>query len=328
MAIVVASQPLDLLAAGFFPGVSGSTPAEAATPESAVLREPDGTMVYLGGEFAVSGGEVVGGTITSLGEEWPATGDLYASSGADIAWEEYLGFRDTGNSFGFVFRLLRGDDEVYGSDGADRLVGFDGSDLVDGGRGDDDVNGNTGADTVWGGNGRDFVRGGQGEDLVFGGNGDDWHVNGNIGNDTVLGGAGSDTVFGGQNADLLFGDYGDGSAFGGNDRLVGNLGRDSLYGEDGNDTLEGGEGFDVYFFQSGGGDDWILDLSLTEDLIAIESGINGTILAEGAPFSAIQGRLATLGTDTLLDLGDGNTVTIIGILPGQLQASNFIYFDA
>ncbi|WP_374450211.1 calcium-binding protein [Stella sp.] len=328
MATVVANQPLDLLAPGFFPGTDGSTPLAAATGEEASFREPDGTLVYLGGNFSVSGGDVVAGTITSLGEESPATGDLYSGSGFDLDWADYLGFRAAGDSFGFVFRLLRGDDQIFGSDGPDRLVGFDGADELEGGRGDDDVNGNVGADTVSGGNGRDFVRGGRDDDLVRGGNGDDWHVNGNIGNDTVYGDGGSDTVFGGQNADMLFGDYGDRSGFGGNDRLHGNLGRDSLYGEDGNDTLEGGDGFDVFFFQTAGGDDHILDFALTDDLIAIESGINGSILEEGAPFSVIQGRLAAVGTDTILDLGNGDTVTIVGIQPAQLQASHFFYFDA
>jgi Ca2+-binding RTX toxin-like protein len=127
---------------------------------------------------------------------------------------------------------------------------------------------------------------------------------------------------------MLYGDYGDRSSFGGNDWLIGNLGRDSLYGEDGNDTLEGGEGFDVFFFETSGGDDRIVDFALAEDMIAIESGINGSILESGAPFSVIQGRLASVGGNTVMDLGNGDTVTIVGIQPGQLQASNFFYFDA
>ncbi len=328
MATVVAAQPLDLLSPTFFPGIAGSAASAPASATEVALVEPDGTQVFLGGSFVLgTQGEPVGGTVTSIGEESPATGLLYSGSGFHLDYATVASFANDGDSFSLVFLALNGDDQIFGSDGPDRLVGFDGNDEIDGGPGADDVNGNVGADTVSGGNGRDFVRGGRDDDLVRGGNGDDWHVNGNIGNDTVYGDGGSDTVFGGQNADLLFGDYGDRSSFGGNDYLLGNLGRDSLLGEDGNDTLEGGDGFDSFFFGTDGGDDRINDFALADDTILLESGINGTDLVEGAPFSAIQARLSASGDDTLLDLGAGDTVTIVGIAPGQLQASHFAFYE-
>ncbi|MGE0716810.1 MAG: calcium-binding protein [Alphaproteobacteria bacterium] len=328
MAIVVATQPLDLLSPTYFPGVAGSQPTGPGGGEEVLLVEPDGTTVALAGFFQFSGGALpVSGQVVALGEISPTTGDLYGMTGVDIDWATMRAYADAGNGFGFVQYAMRGDDQIYGSTGADRLVGFDGSDEVYGDRGDDDLNGNLGADTVDGGNGRDFARGGQGDDLVRGGNGDDWHVNGNIGNDTVYGDGGSDTVFGGQNADVLYGDYGDRSAFGGNDYLNGNLGRDSLHGEDGADTLEGGPGLDTFFFGSAGGDDRIVDFSLGEDSIALQVDINGTGLDGSSPFSALQARMSGGPQGTTLDLGDGDSVLIVGIQPGQLQAAHFLFYE-
>ncbi|MCC7272964.1 MAG: hypothetical protein IT561_09860 [Alphaproteobacteria bacterium] len=328
MAIVVANQSLDLLSPTYFPGIAGSMLSGPRTDEEVTLVEPDGTIVSLAGSFTPSGqGLPTGGSVVSLGEVSPTAGDIYGGSGFDIDYATMRAYATAGDSFGFVMYAMRGDDQIYGSELADRIVGFDGNDEIYGNRGDDDLNGNVGADTVAGGNGRDFARGGRDDDFVDGGNGDDWHVNGNIGNDTVLGGGGSDTVYGGQNADLLLGDFGDGSAFGGNDYLNGNLGRDSLRGEDGNDTLEGGPGLDTFYFGSGGGDDRIVDFAPTEDAIALESDINGTGLDAASPFSAFTARLSATAEGTLLDLGDGDTVLIAGIQPGQLQAAHFLFYD-
>lgn len=328
MATLIAAQPIDMLAPAFFPGIAGSTLSGQANQNEVTLMEPDGTISYLGGQFAIGGsGQPASGTIGAIAEESQATGEIYAGTGFSVDYGAYAAFRDGGDNFGFVFAAMQGDDQIFGSTGADRLVGFDGNDEIMGGPGNDDVNGNVGADTVLGGAGQDFVRGGRDDDLVRGGPGDDWHVNGNVGNDTVYGDGGSDTVFGGQNADMLYGDYGDRSAFGGNDYLIGNLGRDSLYGEDGNDTLEGGAGFDFFFFGSDGDDDRIVDFSPDEDVLVIENNINDSGLVEGIAFSAIQARLSVVDGNTVFDLGAGDTVTIQGILPGQLQASHFTFYD-
>ncbi|MGE0726024.1 MAG: calcium-binding protein, partial [Alphaproteobacteria bacterium] len=175
-----------------------------------------------------------------------------------------------------------------------------------------------------GGAGKDFARGGQGNDIVFGGPGDDWHVNGNIGDDEVYGNLGSDTVFGGQGNDFVVGDnfaYGEG----GNDWLTGNLGNDTLAGDPGNDTLQGGEGADRFDIYSGDGVDVILDFDPANEQIALEPDINGIGFTASSAFSVLQARISASGSDSVIDLGAGNRLTVVGILPNQFVADDFAF---
>ncbi|MFN3361138.1 MAG: hypothetical protein ACK421_06930, partial [Pseudanabaenaceae cyanobacterium] len=145
------------------------------------------------------------------------------------------------------------------------------------GDGNDTVNGNEGNDFVQGGRGDDFVYGGQQDDVVLGGEGND-NVNGNKGNDLVLGGTGNDTVRGGQD----------------NDTVLGNEGNDVLYGDLGTDELIGGAGFDVFVLQAGKGVDTLIDFTLGEDWLGLDT------LEAGGALSFSNLTFAQVGNDVTI----------------------------
>lgn len=314
MAHVTAVQPMDML---YVPEISDTfkfTTLEQFTllltrssgePSRIEYHYDIGSDVYDGFSYFGSGGYIV-------------HVDGFAATGDQIG-DFFVRF----DGFGLRALQFKGDDVIDGSPGNDRLVGLDGNDVVHGYDGNDDLNGNRGNDSVYGDAGRDFVRGGQGDDWVYGGDGDDWHVNGNIGADRVFGNLGNDSIFGGQNNDVLYGDdfaYGPG----GNDYLQGDQGYDRLIGDPGNDTLVGGGDPDTFSFYSGDGDDVILDFDLSEDRIDLERNINGVLYTVGTPFSVLLARISTDGFgNSIIDLGAGNSLKVVGVQPHELQADHF-----
>lgn len=175
------------------------------------------------------------------------------------------------------------------------LRGEDGDDYVLGGNGFDDINGNKGRDTASGGNGDDWVVGGQDEDLLFGDNGFDI-VYGNLGNDTVSGGNGNDWVRGGQGDDLL----------------LGGTGNDFMSGDRGNDTIYGGTGADQFNLVSGAAVDRVMDFSAAEgDFVTIEGGLAYT--------------LSFVGGDAVIDIGNGDRMTLAGISNSSLLGANWLH---
>jgi autotransporter-associated beta strand protein len=225
-----------------------------------------------------------------------------------------------------------GDDTISGGAGDDLLYGNDGADLIYGNQDADILYGNTGQDTIYGGQGADRVYGGQGNDVVCGNRGDDslW---GNLGADTLRAGDGNDLLYGNHGADSLQGEGGNDTLYGGqdadlldggagNDSLCGNLGADTLSGGAGADTLVGGAGGDLFRFGDGDSVDTIQDFTIGEDLIGVSAGINGTGIASAADMLA---RVTSDGTgNAVLDLADGNSVTLIGVAPAQLDAASFL----
>ncbi|MDP3491887.1 MAG: calcium-binding protein [Hyphomonadaceae bacterium] len=162
------------------------------------------------------------------------------------------------------------------------MRGGEGADSIAGGEVFDDINGNQGDDTLNGFEDGDWVAGGQGDDFLFGDSGRDV-VYGNLGDDTCEGGADGDIVRGGQ----------------GNDSVVGGGGDDWLAGDRGSDTIAGGAGADVFNSFAGAGLDLITDFNGAEgDRVA---------LWVGASFSVRQ-----LGLDTIVDLGGGDLVVLVG----------------
>lgn len=80
-------------------------------------------------------------------------------------------------------------------------------------------------------------------------------------------------------------------------------------------------GPDTFQFTDGSGRDRILDFRPAEDRVQITASLNGQAIASAADMLA---RLSQSGSDTILDLGSGNTVTIVGVLPTALSATNFV----
>ncbi len=244
-----------------------------------------------------------------------------------------------------------GNDSISTSDGRDTIDGGLGNDTIDGGNdndsitggeGDDEVIGNSGQDTLRGGAGNDAVSGGDDDDEIFSGNDDfgDDTVGGDAGNDTVGGGRGNDSVNGGDGDDVLFGGRGDGVD--NDDTLLGGEGADTLYGGsgddsvdggdgddqiwagEGNDDLSGGAGADTFFFGDMSGNDTVLDFDASADTIDLTfASTDFTSFAEVQ--AAASGTTQGGQSGVLIDLGDEDSVFIIGISVNDLSTDNVAF---
>lgn len=224
-----------------------------------------------------------------------------------------------------------GNDRIEGESGADLLSGGNGNDTVFGGQGFDVVSGNDGNDVLYGGTEEDWMFGGFDGDLVFGGDGNDF-LFGGVGFDTVHGDAGNDRIEGEGNADQLYGGVGNDSIFGGQgvDLLDGGAGADQLYGGTesdtltgggGNDTLFGGAGADRFVFAAGSGADVIGDFSpaTAGEIIALV-GIAGI-----GSYADVLAATSASGGNTVINLGGGNSITLINVAPTALSADDFVF---
>lgn len=139
------------------------------------------------------------------------------------------------------------------------------------------------------------------------------------GEDNVLiGGAGEDALIGGDGNDKLVGGSGDDdlSGNGGLDLLIGGADDDVLDGGTDDDVLIGGSGFDTYVFGENSGVDAIMGFNTAED----------TIDLSGANISSLDGRVTEdANGNAVIDLGDGNSVTVAGVSAADLLANgNFV----
>jgi Ca2+-binding RTX toxin-like protein/20S proteasome alpha/beta subunit len=132
--------------------------------------------------------------------------------------------------------------------------------------------------------------------------------------DAIHGNLGNDTIWGNDGNDSLFGDAGD-------DTLFGGAGNDYLDGGTGNDTLTGGPGSDTFHFAPGCAADTITDFSHAEgDKIDLTAFLNVGSLGD------VVARASLLGTtDTFINFGGGDTLTLRNITPGALAASDFFF---
>jgi len=232
--------------------------------------------------------------------------------------------------------ILTGQDQLAGGTHADLIRGYGGNDLIAGAGGNDSLYGGDGNDVIYAGlapgtggsapTGSTYIRGEAGDDYIAGGAGFDY-VNGNQGADTIDGGSGgSDWLLGGQGNDMIF-------AHAGDSIINGNLGDDSLVGGSGHDSLRGGQGNDAIWAGSGG--DWITGDRGNDTLVAgagadtfyvnqatgadrvfgFDPAHDHVQVAAGVTYS-----LAQIGADTLIDLGQGDSITLAGVqlsaLPG------------
>ena len=199
------------------------------------------------------------------------------------------------------------DDFIHAAGGDDRVLGHDGSDTIWGDAGADVLYGNQGFDVVYGNQGGDTLYGGQDRDTLFGGQDAD----------QLVGGAGNDRLEGGKGADTLSGGSGD-------DSLVGGDGDDILVGGAGADRIAGGDGADRIEIDSGSGNDVIADFDgAGGDRIAIQSNLNGTSIDSFAELQAVAST--GVGGNTLIQLGDGQTLHIVGVTADQLQSGWFVF---
>lgn len=157
--------------------------------------------------------------------------------------------------------------------------------------------------------GADIILGGQGNDVIMGAYIHLQDLNSD-GNDQLDGGEGNDTIEGG----------------GGDDLIIGGLGNDELYGEGIEGDLEDyvGEifsvaysptGKDTFAFDVGSGVDIIHDFGTDYDVIQVSPDYGFATPDE------LLNQLTTGGTQSSLDLGNGNRITIHHDKP--LTAANF-----
>lgn len=157
-----------------------------------------------------------------------------------------------------------------------------------------------GDDRLAGGDGQDRIEGGGGNDQLFGDNGDD-SLDGGIGDDTLSGGQGQDQLQGGDGDDQLAGDEGD----------------DRIDGGAGNDTLEGGDGNDTFVFTESSGQDRVVGFGQGDDRIDL-SAFDFTDV--GAALEMVDEK----DGDTVIDLGDGDQIRLVGVRVDELEQSDFV----
>ena len=178
---------------------------------------------------------------------------------------------------------------------------------------DNHLTGNSGNNLFHGNDGNDVIDGGKGADKMYGGLGDDTFYVDNIGDVVVeYTGQGTDSVFssisyalGGavENLTLTGTTNINGTGTNGDNILVGNAGDNILTGGKGHDTLTGGAGADTFVFGLASGADTITDFSASQndkiDLSAWHAQSTAVILQ--------------VGSDTTIDLGGGNIITLTGV---------------
>ncbi|MCZ4254668.1 Ig-like domain-containing protein [Sulfitobacter sp. G21635-S1] len=331
-------------------------------PDSDILFGLRGNDTILGnqGNDTLSGGEGADLVFGNAGFDtlWGDEGDDTLDGGANTDQlnggsgdDRLVGGQGYDNLYGDA-----GNDTLLGGTDADRLYGGADDDLLYGGTNVglsvDRLFGEEGNDTLYGEGGFDHLDGGAGNDLLDGGNQAD-NLYGRSGNDTLIGGQGFDRLFGGDNDDLLHGDAGTDGLFGeqgddtldggtGNDRLWGGTGNDDLSGGADNDLVQGGAGFDridggtgddtlignfnadTFVFTDGHGNDTITDFDATNDLETIDFSNLSTINTL-ADLLGVGGAASQSGANVLIDTGDGNTITLLGVNLNELHANDFIF---
>lgn len=227
-------------------------------------------------------------------------------------------------------------DYLYGNEHDNRLFGNGGNDLLDGGVGNDYLDGGSGDDYMRGGIGRDIYIVDSAGDVVVEqiGGGEVDIVRTDIDNYTIplnvegveLQGAGNLRLYGNAAKNYLYG----------------NAGANSLFGGDGNDLLDGGAGNDGYL--GGAGDDLLRDTAGGDDTFVFSQGfgrdtiqgfqagtaIGDVIMFDMATFANLGAVVAAWADDgagnVVINAGNGNTVTILGVTTAQMSGNDFAFF--
>lgn len=171
-------------------------------------------------------------------------------------------------------------------------------------------NGAKQVDFVIKGDGADFVSVGRDNDFVDGNGGNDI-IHGGRGNDVLLGGSGSDLIFGNRDNDTILGETGD-------DFLHGGRGNDVINGGAGRDILAGNSGRDTFVFAKGNQVDQIVDFENGRDKIDVKDfGF--------ANFAALSNAISGANGVSVIDLGNGDRIELVGVRSTSLDATDFIF---
>ena len=197
------------------------------------------------------------------------------------------------------------------------------------------IRGLSGDDTMNGAKGRDEVR--YDKDQQYGGNAG---VKVNLKTETATDGFGDtdiiknfedvrgtnfrDIVTGSGKRNKLDGQSGNDklSGLSGNDILLGGNGRDVLIGGTGNDKLTGGGKADKFIFAGNFDADIITDFNTAGTGERIDLSGVGSITG----FSDLKNNhLSNVGGKAVIDAGGGNTITLNGVVKGDLSADDFLF---
>ncbi len=324
------------------------TPVDNANPSGGTTNGTglNDSLGGSGGDDTLSGGNGGDTLIGAAGDDFVAGGN-----GNDIA---FAGPGDAGNDTvqgnagNDVIGGGAGDDIIVGgtfstsvsqtnagNSGSDTLFGGSGNDLivggsynsatntvVNGGGGTNTIWAGTGSDTVFGDDNQDMLGGGTGGDLLGGGSGDDT-IYGGTGDDTISSGSDNDQVFSGGGSDNLDGGDGDDTLFGGggDDTVVGGAGVDEIWAGAGNDDLSGGVGADTFVFGRTSGNDTVTDFDADEDILDLQfASADFMSLADVIAAATAVSQNGQAGVH--IDLGDSDSVFVVGISITDLTASN------
>ncbi len=124
--------------------------------------------------------------------------------------------------------------------------------------------------------------------------------------------------------DTLSGDDGTNSLYGlaGADTLDGRGGDDTLEGGTGDDVMTGGLGDDTFVFADDHGRDTIMDFlagAAGGDVIDLRR------LTAAAGFTDVMAAAAQIGDDTVIDFGDGDSITLLGVDATQIEEQDFLF---
>ena len=276
-------------------------------------------------------GQIVGGSVQSLSitHYAPAGRAIIVMTGITSLPGATLQSAITQNDSSVAFSAaLSGNDDGHGSAAPDLMRGYDGNDTLNGAEGADTIFGGLGNDLIYSlsapGSGAtetasNYLRGDEGNDTILGAQGFD-DINGNMGDDVLHGDLGDDYVVGGKDndsetgdagVDIVWGNLGNDTVDGGDgndqvrggqgdDSVVGGAGDDFVSGDRGNDTISGGAGADLFHGSQDAGIDRVLDFSLSDgDRVFLDPGTTYT--------------LSQVGADTLIDMGAGNQMILVGV---------------
>ncbi len=171
-------------------------------------------------------------------------------------------------------------------------------------------------------NNADIINGTTKNDRIYGLAGDDL-INGGDGDDVVYGGPGDDTIEGGSGDDKLFGDDGDDVLFGGDDddRIYGGEGDDIIDAGAGDNTVSGGAGDDRFIYEEGAGSIRITDFQAgagSDDVIVLRNtGLTN--------LSAILALARDVGKNTVIELENGDRITLVGVKKADLHEDDFAF---
>jgi Ca2+-binding RTX toxin-like protein len=135
------------------------------------------------------------------------------------------------------------------------------------------------------------------------------NATGGSGNDALIGNAADNTLNGGSGSDTLDGG-------GGNDMLIGGAGAD---------TLTGGPGDDRFIFAPGGGADIFTDFAAGA---GSADRINLTAFTNIHTLNDVLAHAGASGSDTLINFGNGDTITLQHVLQTSLSVDDFIFSPA